>query len=126
VLFPFLTLTGSLVHWRPTFEREVRPGVNGIGIWATGKRGEPFGFSTQLDCNSVAAASRAFAAYQAAILTKKDLYYANAKWGTILIHNVILTEVRKLSTRVGGIQNATGQNGAMLYTQWTAETLYSD
>jgi hypothetical protein len=124
-LFPFLTLNGSLVHWRPTFDREVRTGVNGVGIWATGKRGEPFGMSTVLDCNSVAAAGTAFAAYQAAIGTKKDLYYCGAKWGTILIHNVILTEVRKLTTRVGGIQNATGQSGAMLYAQWTIETLFS-
>lgn len=123
-LFPFLTLNGSLVHWRQTFDREIRTGVNGVGIWSTGKRGEPFGISTMLDCNDVAAAGLTFAAYQAAIATKKDLYYCNAKWGTVLIHNVILTEVRKLTTRVGGIQNATGQNGAMLYTQWTIETLF--
>lgn len=125
VLFPFLTLNGSLVPSRQTFEREMRPGVDGIGVWATGKRGEPFGISTTLDCVSLAAAGTVFKAYHAAILTKKNLYYSGALWGTVMIQNVILTEVRKLTTRVGGIQNGTGQSGAMLYCQWTLETLHS-
>ncbi len=125
VLFPFLTLNGSLLPSQQTFDRVVRPGVNGIGLWATGNRGEPFGLSTTLDCNSQQAAGLAFAAYHAAVGTKKDLYYSGMFWGTVLIHKVILTEMRKLTARVGGIQNATGQSGVMLYTQWTIETLYN-
>jgi len=125
VLFPFLTLNGSLVPSQPGFDRVIRPGVNGIGIWATGDRGEPFGLSTTLACNNPAAAGTAFAAYHAAMGSKKDLYYAGMFWGTIMIQKVILTELKKLTTRVGGIQNATGQSGVMLYCQWTIETLYS-
>lgn len=124
ILFPFLTLNGALVPSRPTFEREIRPGVNGVGLWYTGRRGEPFGISTQLDCASVTAAGQVYAAYHAAIMTKKNLYYCSAFWGTVLIHNVMLTEVRKLTRRVGGI-NGSGSGGAMLYTQWTLETLHS-
>lgn len=124
ILFPFLTLNGALVPSRPTFEREIRPGVNGVGIWSTGRRGEPFSISTNLDCASVTAAGLAYAAYHAAIMTKKNLYYCGAFFGTVLIHNVVLTEVRKLTRRVGGI-NGSGAGGAMLYAQWTLETLHS-
>jgi hypothetical protein len=123
VLFPFLNLNGSLVPTKPTFEREIRTGVNGIGLWATGNRGEPFGISTLLDCPSVAAAGQVYAAYHASIMSKKNLYYCGAFWGTVLIHNVLLTEIRKLTRRVGGI-NGSGSGGAMLYAQWTLETLY--
>lgn len=124
ILFPFLTLNGALVPSRPTFERETRPGVNGVGIWSTGRRGEPFSISTNLDCASVVDAGQVYAAYHAAIMTKKNLYYCGALFGTVLIHNVVLTEVRKLTRRVGGI-NGSGAGGAMLYTQWTLETLHS-
>ena len=124
VLFPFLTLQGSLVPIQPQFERETRPGVNGIGIWNMGTRGEPFGISTNLDCNSETAAGLAFKAYQAAVGSRKDLYYGSKLWSTVFIHKVILTEMKKLQTRVGGIQNATGQAGAMLIVQWTIESLY--
>lgn len=124
LLFPFLTLNGALVPSRPTFDREVRTGVNGVGLWYTGRRGEPFSISTQLDCISVAAAGQTYAAYHAAIMTKKNLYYCSALFGTVLIHNVLLTEVRKLTRRVGGI-NGSGAGGAMLYAQWTLETLHS-
>jgi hypothetical protein len=124
ILFPFLTLNGALVPSRPTFDREIRPGVNGVGLWATGQRGEPFGISTQLDCASVAAAGLVFKAYHASIMSKKNLYYCSVLWGTVLIHNVLLTEIRKLTRRVGGI-NGSGSGGAMLYVQWTLETLHS-
>lgn len=123
ILFPFLNLNGALVPSRPTFEREIRTGINGVGIWATGNRGEPFGVNTLLDCESVAAAGLAFKAYHASIMSKKNLYYCGALFGTVLIHNVLLTEIRKLTRRVGGI-NGSGAGGAMLYAQWTLEALY--
>lgn len=123
VLFPFLTLQGSMMPAKATFDREIRTGVSGVGFWATGTRGEPFSISTSLDCNSEAAAATAFAAYHAAIGTKKDLYYCGIKWGTVFIHGVIATQIQKLKTRVGGIQNATGQSGAILTAQWNIESL---
>ena len=123
IVFPFLTLQNGLTPSAPEFEREVRPGVDGIGIWLTGSRGEPFQISTSLDCVNVAAAQSAFAAYLAAIATKKDLYYAGALWGTVLIHKVSLQQIRKLSAAVGGVQGFTGGSGALLLANWTIETL---
>lgn len=122
VVFPFLTLQGLLVPYHDRFEREIRPGVSGIGLWVTGDRGEPFQIQTMLDCASESAAFTAFAAYTAAVLTKKDLYYAGALWGTIVVQSVNLVEVRKLGRMVGGIQGG-GSSGAALRAQWTLETI---
>lgn len=122
VVFPFLTIQGNLVPTHDRFEREVRAGVDGVGIWNVGSRGEPFTIQTMLDCVSESAAYTAFAAYRSAVLTKKDLYYAGALWGTMLIHSVQLIEVRKLGRMVGGIQGG-GSSGAALRVQWTLETI---
>lgn len=123
VVFPFLTMEGALVPTAPTFEREVRPGVDGVGIWNTGSRGEPFSITTVLDCVSVSAGLTAFAAYLAAIGTKKDLYYLTALWGTVLVHKVVLISCKKFHAGVGGVQGHTGGSGAILTAQWTIETL---
>lgn len=123
VVFPFLTLQGALTPSRPTFERELRAGVDGIGLWLTGNRGEPFQITTTLDCTSVSAAGTAFVAYLAAIVTKKDLYYAGALWGTVVVQNVVMQRITKFQVAVGGIQAWTGGSGATLVAQWTLETL---
>ncbi len=123
VLLPFLTLQGGLLPSAPQFEREQRTGVDGIGIWNTGARGEPFQIQTTLDCVGVAAAASAFAAYLATVGTKKDLYYCGALWGTILVHKVTLQQIRKFTAGVGGIQGFSGGSGAILSAQWQIETL---
>lgn len=125
ILFPFLSMNGTMVHAQQTFEREVRPGVNGVAIWLTGRRGEPFQISTTIDCTSAANAGIAFAAYHAAIATKKNLYYCSALWGTILIHNVVIESMTAFRAGTGGIQNFSGGSGTLLRTSWTIETLYS-
>ena len=123
VVFPFLTLQGALFPSRPTFDREQRAGVDGIGLWLTGNRGEPFSIVTTLDCASVSAAGTAFAAYLSAILTKKNLYYAGAFWATVMVQNVVLQRITAFRGAVGGIQGWTGGSGCLLVTQWTLETL---
>lgn len=123
VVFPFLSLQGALMPSRPTYEREVRSGVDGVGLWLTGDRGQPFSITTTLDCISVAAAGTAFAAYGAALPSKKDLYYCSALWGTIAVLDVSLVSVRKFNVARGGIQSFTGGSGALLTVQWTIETL---
>lgn len=123
VVFPFLGMQGALLPARPTFEREIRAGVNGIGVWSTGTRGEPFQISTLLDCADVAAAGSALSSYISAVLTKKDLYYCGALWGTVMVQNVILENIRTFQTGLGGIQGWTGGSGALLSVNWTLETL---
>lgn len=123
VVFPFLSLQGSLMPVRPTFEREIRSGVNGIGIWNTGNRGEPFQITTLLDCADVDAAGTALAAYIAAVLTKKDLYYCGELWGTVIVQNVMLQDIKTFTAANGGIQGWSGGSGAILTVNWTLETI---
>jgi len=123
VLFPFLTMQGTLLPAQPTFDRVIRPGVDGIAVWSMGSRGEPFSITTTLDCVSVAAAGAAFFAYGRAVLTKKDLYYCNGFWGTMMIQSVIMQSVTKFAAGVGGVQGFSGGSGALLTVQWQVETL---
>ena len=122
IVFPFLTMNGNLLPKHPRFEREVRAGVAGIGIWNVGSRGEPFNIQTMLDCVDEAAAATEFAAYVATMLSKKDLYYNGLLWGAVLIQAVQLVEIRKLGWMVGGIQGV-GSSGATLRVSWTLETV---
>jgi hypothetical protein len=123
IAFPFLSIQGALLPARATFERVVRPGVNGIAVWSMGTRGEPFGIMTTLDCISVAAAGAAYNAYVEAILSKKDLYYCGAYWGTVMIQEVALQGVKRFATGVGGVQGWTGGSGVILSVAWQLETL---
>lgn len=123
VVFPFLKIEGSLTPVVKKLEREVRPGVDGIGIWLMGSRGEPFQISTSLDCTSLSALNAAFLTYVAAVGTKKDLYYATALWGTVLVHDVKMNPVRPIASGVGGINDFAGGSGVVLDVQWTVETL---
>jgi hypothetical protein len=123
VVFPFRSLTGALVPTVPKTEREVRPGVNGIGLWLTGTRGEPFSISTTLDCVDIAAAHTAFAAYKSAIPSKKDLYILSVLWGTVVLMDVKLDTIQRFNSAVGGIQNFAGGSGVDMKVTWTLETL---
>lgn len=123
IVFPFLTIQGALVPSQPTADREVRPGVDGIGLWKTGNRGQPFQIETSLDCVSLAAAGTAYVAYLTAIHTKKDLYYCGLLWGTVVIHAVTLVGFRTFEAGVGGVQGFSGAAGTLLTAQWTIETL---
>ena len=123
VVFPFLSMQGGLLPAQPTFDREQRAGVNGIGVWATGTRGEPFQITTTLDCADAAAAATALAAYGATVLSKKDLYYCGLLWGTVMIQKVTLGKIQKFDAAVGGINDFTGGSGAVLTAIWTIETL---
>jgi hypothetical protein len=123
VVFPFRNLNGTLVPTVPKTEREVRPGVNGIGLWLTGTRGEPFNITTSLDCVDLAAAYTAFTAYKTAILSKKDLYILSVLWGTVVLMDVKLDTIQRFNSAVGGIQNFAGGGGVDLKVTWTLETL---
>lgn len=125
VLFGFLEFNGALVPVHQQMERLVRPGTNGIGVIYTGKRGEPCSIQTKVDAISAQAAMNILSAYKSVIGTKKDLYYCGVFWGTVLVGNVQLLEVRKTATIVGGLNVPTAASGALLTAAWTLETLYA-
>ncbi|MEP3477994.1 MAG: hypothetical protein ABJZ55_01990 [Fuerstiella sp.] len=125
VVFPFLTLDGSLVPAADRPERVIYKGVTGIGAWFDGARGEPFGVSTFTDIHDGATAITTFSQYQAKIGLLMDLYYLGAKWGSVLIHDVSLKEFRTVASVVGGITVTNGNPGVLVYADWKLETLPS-
>lgn len=48
-LFSFISLEGSIEAVREQVELVRRPGVNGVGIWKTGRRGRPFTLRSFVD-----------------------------------------------------------------------------
>lgn len=123
IVFPFLTLDGSLVPTADRPERVIYPGVTGIGAWFDGARGEPFSVSTMTDIHDGATAISTFAAYKGRIGTLMDLHYLGAKWGSVLIHDVTLKQLKTVATVVGGITVAAGSPGILVYADWKLETL---
>lgn len=123
VVFPFLSMTGSLQPVRPDFDRVIYKGVNGIGIWSNGSRGEPFSITTEADYATAANAETAIVNYIATISGKRDLYRNGILKGTVLIHNVIEVKTKQLGRTIGGNVVTNGAASVILTAQWTMEFL---
>lgn len=124
VLFPFITAKGVPQPARPTADRVVRAGVNGIGRWQTGTRGEAFAIKTACDYASQALAWSALASYFAKIDDTLDLYWQGELWGECWIQNVTSPGVNVFTSSSGGINVADGASGTLLVANWQLETLY--
>ena len=68
--FEFLALYGRPDVLRQQIEIAVRPGVDGVAIWKTGRRGKPFTLRSAVDANSIGHAQQLF--YQYAQLIGAD------------------------------------------------------
>ena len=119
----FLNITGSPVPVREMFDRVMRPGIDGIGLWYTGARGEPFQIQTLSDYSSESNANTAYATAQAMVGQKRDLYWQNALWGTVLVHSVVAAPKKLVRVAYGGQQISAGGSGFMLTLNWTLESL---
>ena len=119
----FLDLQGMPTPVRQMFDRVMRPGVDGIGIWYTGERGDPFQVQTISDYASEANANSAYATAQAMVGLKRDLYWQDGLWGTVLIHSVSAGPKKLVKSAVGGQAISAGGSGFLLTLNWTMETL---
>ena len=119
----FLDIQGIPTPTRETFERVIRPGVDGIGVWYTGERGEPFQITTISDYSSESNANAAFTTARGMVGFKRDLYWQNGLWGTVLVHAVTMQPKKLIRSAVGGQQITTGGSGFLLTLNWTMETL---
>lgn len=118
VLFGFLRVTGALTKSAQTFEEVIRPGVDGVGVWYTGSRGQPFALQTVSDFASDAAAKTVFDVYlswkgQVLKLTHHEVFFSD-----VLVRDVTLREVRRISAAVNGIQLAAGTSGVAMVADW--------
>lgn len=123
VLFPFISLEGDLIPVADRPERVIYEGVDGIGLWFDGARGEPFTVKTICDFATQAAALGQFGAYKSWIGFALNLYFQSAFWGPVIVHDVTFNGAKKLGRTVGGINVLSGSSAVMLSATWKLETL---
>lgn len=122
-LFPFIKLEGNLAPMVARPERVVYPGVDGIGLWFNGKRGEPFNVTTVCDYATHGAATLAFSGYHGTIGTKKQLFFQGAAWGAVAVLDVQLQGIRVVGSCVGGVYVTGGNSAALLSASWILESI---
>lgn len=119
VLFPFLHLTGDIAGIQQQLEVIERPGVNGVGVYLTGLRGEPFGMESSCDYGTRAAAWQAYAAYVSRVGTRLSLYkYGGQYLGDFLVMKVTMKPLKNASAANGGINLTDGYSGVVLQCSW--------
>ena len=123
--FEFVSLSRALSRPMQTIEREVRPGADGVTLWRTGKRGQPFVLMSFVDCSTVEAALALLKQYEQ--LVGDDP--VTAKWAgqevdelLVFVHNVVPDEqgLRAILLGIGGKE---GTSHAFLRCHWLVETI---
>lgn len=106
--FTFIALLGNPVPPKGQPQVIARPGVDGVGIWRSGKRGEPFKMVSQVDAPSMRVARNAMAAYVASIeqnpvaLIQDDYDYSSEGWKVVVL-DVVQRQCHAIISAVGGI-----------------------
>jgi len=122
--FSFVALSRAFSRPMQHIEREIKPGKDGVSMWRTGKRGEPFELLSFADVADVAAAQSLLAAYEDAVGGDP----VAATWadedfdGSLFIHRVMPPPggLRKTLLAVGGLL---GSSHAYLRAIWLVEPL---
>jgi hypothetical protein len=123
--FEFVSLSRALSRPVQSIEREVRPGANGVTLWRTGKRGQPFVLMSFVDCTDTEAALNLLAQYEQ--LVGGDP--VTAKWAgheiaelLVFVHQVLPDE-QGLRATLLGIGGKEGTSHAFLRCHWLVETI---
>jgi len=122
--FSFVALSRAFSRPMQQVEREIKPGTDGVSLWRTGKRGEPFELLSFADVADVAAGQALLAAYEDAAGGDP----VAAVWdgeefdGSLFIHRVMPPPggLRKTLIGVGGLL---GSSHAYLRAIWLVEPL---
>lgn len=123
VAFGFIEITGSLIPAVSRPERVIYPGVDGVGYWVSGKRGEPFQLTTICDFANEGQALTNYKSYTLQIGRKLDLHYHGALWATCGILDVTFGGTRRLAVVQGGVNVSNGNAGFLLTATWQIESL---
>lgn len=118
ILFPFISAQGAIDGVQMSFDEVIRPGVDGIGVYLTGRRGESFQMDTVCDFSSMAAALAQYAGYASRTGSTLRLYRYGSLLGTVLIQRVQQTSIQPARAAVGGVNIAAGGNGYLLAASW--------
>lgn len=122
--FEFVSLSRALSRQKQQLERELRPGTDGVSLWRTGRRGEPFELVSFADVESVSAAQALLARYEDAVGGEPvEAVWADDEFeGLLVIHNVLPVPggCRQTLIGVGGLL---GSSHGYLRAVWLVETV---
>jgi hypothetical protein len=106
--FQFITVLGHPVGPREQPEVIARSGVDDVGVWRTGKRGEPFELVSQVDVASMDGARRLFKQYvdsigqDPVVLIQDDYDYSAEGWKVVVL-DVEERQRHAIISAVGGL-----------------------
>lgn len=120
--FEFISL--SMVPLPPAqqLQIETRAGVDGVALWRTGVRGEPFIVQSFVDVPNLTQAQVLYDTYRTLIgADPVTLIFADIPWADpVVVLNVrpIPNEIRAILLGVGGVAGNFGPSGATCACQW--------
>ena len=108
--FQFIALQGHPIPPREQPEVISRGGVDGVGVWRTGKRGEPFELVSQVDVASMDGARRLFKQYvdtiaQDPVVLVQDNYDYSAEGWKVVVLDVQQRQRHAIISAVGGLNS---------------------
>ena len=107
--YAFITLRGQPDALKQRLEIVMRRGVNGVGLFRTGIRGEPFSLESAVDAASKAAARTYFRNYKQLIgADPVDLIWSDLELETgggfqVAVLDVVPLDIRTLASSSGGL-----------------------
>lgn len=124
--FQFISLSRAVSRPVHRVERELRPGIDGVTFWRTGRRAEPFDLVSVVDTPDVGGALALLAAYEDTVGSDP----VEAVWADlalpellVLVHNVVPLDEGLHATLLGlGGVNGVATFG-LLRCQWTVEPI---
>jgi hypothetical protein len=123
--FQFFSLSRPPSLPKQRTEREVRPGTDGVSLWRTGRRGEPFTVNSSRDVSSIEAAVLFLTSYQAFQGGDPvEIVWADHEYQSLLVyvHDVEPIEDRTHAVLLG-IGGVNGTSGAILRCTWVLEPI---
>lgn len=118
--YPMITMSMVPIGRKQTTDLETRPGIDGVYVWLTGTRGEPFEVQTVTDIQSATDSIQLLQLYEAMVGTVQPVMFANwvmPKKYTVLNVRPIPEQCRQVLLGIGGTTNGTSYG--ILAASWT-------
>lgn len=117
--FAFISLDGNPDIPKPSVELVARPGVNGLGFFQTGTRGQPFPLRSFTDADTFQTARFLASAYTTLIGTIQPLVWSGLPMAADGIYVEVL-DVRPVDVRAvaGGLGVTVENPGAICVCDW--------
>lgn len=122
--YSFVAMSGRLDVPTEQIDKIKRPGVDGIGLWKTGRRAEQSQVRTVIDATTLSEARSKLIDYRSLIgadpvpVIQDDWFFDAANGCRFAVLAVRETQIQEVATICGGLNVPTGDNGAKLVCEW--------